>query len=477
MKTWRGDLSNEQLIFMSNLDATEGAFLTALLESYRLDRYQRVYSVGSFDFKKTIKTQQLRAAAFACALHFSLDRRPASIAVVGSGFSGITATAALVSMGHTVTLFEKRPQILPVQKNCFDRFLHPNLYDWPLDSLNDTLEVAGIKWVAGYANEVVSETEKSFNEKLTGKIRNYKPKIGTTITDVVEYYKNGKSKYTLNSDTALVFENFDAVLMTIGFGYENERPFGSRIKSYWSNSQSFYDRGSVGTPWKLLISGSGDGGLIEVLNACIREKIDTDVISELHPGRIIEFLESVLGRRGMEKFERCEKLIRDRYRAGSDANLNIMNIYDQQFSEMIEGSQFKLKIDKWVRNDTKVYFNSELDTVFNFNSAAINRFVTYLLIRTRKIQFNTSRLNEDMISDLSNGPRTGYQVKWRRNDVVFFDEVILRHGVDKSHFENSFPSLAEGVKRIKDGMVDLRMIDALPNKIRDIIECCNWNEI
>jgi FAD dependent oxidoreductase len=116
------------------------------LSNYRLPDHP-LYLVGIFARGVTVYSQQIRAfnliwalveqGILACKLKEDAPDpgNRASIAIIGGGFAGLTAAAALLKKGvHAdITIFEQRDTLLPLQHGSDTRWLHPRIYNWPAD--------------------------------------------------------------------------------------------------------------------------------------------------------------------------------------------------------------------------------------------------------------------------------------------------------------------------------------------------------
>ena len=106
-----------------------------------------LYLVGVFERGVTVYSQQVRAlnliwalverGVLACNLDENAARSDGrgSIAIIGGGFAGLTAAAALIKkdVDANITIFERRDTLLPLQHGSDTRWLHPRIYDWPAD--------------------------------------------------------------------------------------------------------------------------------------------------------------------------------------------------------------------------------------------------------------------------------------------------------------------------------------------------------
>ena len=111
-----------------------------ILGNYRLlDR--PLYLVGIFARGVTVYSQQIRAfnliwalvkqGIVACKLKEDAPDpvKRACIAIIGGGFAGLTAAAALIKKGvHAdITILEHRDTLLPLQHGSDTRWLHPRI--------------------------------------------------------------------------------------------------------------------------------------------------------------------------------------------------------------------------------------------------------------------------------------------------------------------------------------------------------------
>ena len=126
-----------------------------------------VFLLGTFARYVTIYAQQVRALNLVSALVRGGRLSPRSqVGVVGGGIAGVTAAAAaaLAEAGR-VSLFEREPSLMRLQRNCEKRFVHPHIYDRPAPGAMDNH--AGLplmNWEANTAAHVVDQLEKAWED-------------------------------------------------------------------------------------------------------------------------------------------------------------------------------------------------------------------------------------------------------------------------------------------------------------------------
>jgi hypothetical protein len=280
-----------------------------ILKSYRAGE-ENLYIVGSFDSGVTVVSQQVRALNLAWALvesgvvptlPFRTTTTPPQIAVVGGGFAGVTVAAGLMRKGCTagITLFERCDTLLPLQQGSDSRWLHPKIYDWPnFDSEASSAYLPVLNWTAARASDVVVEFLKEwasevrkFEEQIPNNLAVYcntrhlqvlsKNNSTLRIEWVGEPRKPSEAIHALNSGGKSFgqLKDFDIVILAVGFGLESIEPH-----SYWRNET--LSQPSLQAPQKnFIVSGQGDGAIIDLLRLRISQFRQDRILSELFAGK------------------------------------------------------------------------------------------------------------------------------------------------------------------------------------------------
>jgi FAD-NAD(P)-binding len=281
--------------------------IASLLAAYRVPG-KPLYIVGTFDTGVTVFSQQVRALNLVWALMES-DLIPTSssdgetsatkVAIVGGGFAGLSVAAGLIKKeaNARITIFEERDTLLPLQQGCDSRWLHPRIYDWPDEGSNAAVAMLPVlNWTAARASDVVVQilTEwKSVLSRQKHPTRLYCNARHLQIHEVsgdesklqIEWVGEHRDAQdaTTSKDaqpTAIgATENFDIVILAVGFGLER-----GDTKSYWRNEilgQPNLDQGRR----TYLISGQGDGAMIDLLRLRISQYRQDRILDELFHGR------------------------------------------------------------------------------------------------------------------------------------------------------------------------------------------------
>lgn len=422
------------------------SFLSSYLLSVKLEGYGNAFVIGTFDHKKTIATQQKRAAVLALASTLSSDNNDLRVAVVGAGFAGITCTSTLLKLGHRVTLFEQKDRLLPVQARCSSTYIHPNLYDWPGVDLSESFKISGLSWRAGYCNQVTSSALKSFNAICKQHSDSYREHYSVKILDIEDIEAD---QYELVSSTGRSYGPFDLVFFAVGFGSEKQSLLGNRIRGYWDTSGLDYIHGIEAQPDEVLVSGSGDGGLIAVLNCAFRD---------FEHASLYELASALLGDQETEVFQTAESRIKAAVNAGNP--ISISRCYDEVFGHRF--GDWKSILSPLISRETRVTFNSKARGIFSPGSAAVNRLLVYALLRTELIEFRPFELSEQMVEETTEDDKRLYIVDWPGLDKGRYQHLIVRHGVSRNFFEQKFVNLSQAVPTIRGSAERLRLEDAVP---------------
>ena len=239
------------------------------------------YIIGTRAHRISIHTQQLRVLK----LIADLDRtntafkRTEHIAVIGGGFAGITAAAALQSLGKTVQLFERKRRLLPLQYYSRTRYIHPTAINWPHVPLHPVSDLPFLNWHCGFADEVSRGVHNSFIQKfLIDKNDSIHLNLSCEVTSV-SYSDKGRDRPVHveferlnreNGNTTKGYGDFCAVFFACGFDVE---PIFSPYFSttYWEDSTIRPIKSSLHPP-SIGVVGDGDGALIELIRCFWRNR-------------------------------------------------------------------------------------------------------------------------------------------------------------------------------------------------------------
>jgi hypothetical protein len=276
--------------------------ISFFLETYRVANH-RLFVVGTFDMGVTVLSQQVRALNLAWALVESgvvscSDNGAAQkrkIAIIGGGFSGLTTAAALIkkNVDAEIVIFEERDTLVPLQQGSDSRWLHPHIYDWPGDGSEAGVAMLPVhNWVAARASDVVVQilTEWKRVAAPRTELRLYcnarhlqihathaSPHLQIEWVGEERNPSDGTSKAQMRAVGSS--ESFDVVVLAVGFGPERDG-----ATSYWRNEN--LGQSSLDQPRRsYLVSGQGDGAMIDLLRLRISQYRQDRILDELFFGK------------------------------------------------------------------------------------------------------------------------------------------------------------------------------------------------
>lgn len=372
--------------------------LNQVLKTFELR--EGVYAIGVQERGVTLYNQQVRAHNLVWAL-VELDRKGVRklgrVAVIGGGAAGLTVAAALLACTSDtpVTLYEKEWDLCPVQQGCDGRWLHPSLYAWPgWGSRAPSASLPILNWSEGRASDVARTLLDGFSRnyhafgrgRFQGLVgvhhlqvnaaRKEIRSIGTNVIMNGSYFSQGESEG--RTDT------FDTIILAAGFGWERTNRYNTN--SYWRNEQLGQPSLTVDRT-RYLVSGTGDGALIDVCRLTIERFRQDTILYELF-GNNIETTEHKL-RIGLSS------------RAGASLLPYLTEIEDTLLKIPKELLRTRLRKDTAVTlhiAGLDVKKPNDLEDIFGPGSSVLNRVLIYLLYRCGAISISRRPLDEAISS-------------------------------------------------------------------------------
>ncbi len=436
--------------------ATHGPTTTSLFDSERIVRAMRpdewfgLYVLGCYDHVKTVYVQQCRALTLIHALfetgELEAGRR---LGIVGGGAAGLTAAAAAAVKGANVVLFERTDTLMTLQRNNIKRYLHPHLYHWPA---SDSLEPDGglpiLNWHAGRSDEVAHTITSAF-EAIRNSSQRIELCLGKSIQDVDLVSPDQETRRVqIIGAEGEINEFVDVGIIAIGFGVEPKRPLGVDTPAYWENDG--LDQVLVGSPdhpQRILISGAGDGAMIDIMRATLRD---------FEQGKILEFLPQGLALETVEM--ELEAIETAASRAALRSSFRFFNLH-QKYGELQIDQTIIERIKSQIRNDTEVWFNFTSPGRYVLGSSLINRFIVSILCRLGAVRPKLARLTDGSISLQGDGK---YLVSWSNStEPQVFDKIVIRHGPSLDYLGSVFPKIGDACAPLRGKLRELDLTASL----------------
>ncbi|CAM3937934.1 hypothetical protein MUGA111182_18145 [Mucilaginibacter galii] len=381
-----------------------------------------IFLLGTNEERITFLAQQSRAINLIRALsEFKVLTQDKKIGIIGGGISGVTAAVACSYLGvKNINLFESDDDILMLQKTATHRFIHPYIYDWPSEIYEkDQAELPFLEWNADYTHSVLNQIRQQFYDS--------KLKIDLQVNVKIDDIKKSKQGYDLFANKKFK-GHYDFLIMAIGYGYETNIFKSGDFQSYWKPDvlmRPFKTHTSV------LVGGSGDGALIDLIRAKLKNTFDGEPINHktifdltrLHSLRNL----------GLKMLEVDKKFAASQYLG---ENVSLREMYDANFKNDQEIPIALSDLKPFLRDDTVVYHASGTNQ-FNLNSSLLNRLIVYLLILDKQIE--SDRYTGMMVKNKKGKVVELSNSQTKTTDRISVDVSIFRFGTDKNFLKRSFP--------------------------------------
>lgn len=376
-----------------------------------------IFILGSFERSVTLYSQQVRALNLAFSLSQE-QRLPdgAEVLVVGGGAAGLTFAAGAARLGARVTLLEQLGDVLSTFRGNHTRWLHPHIYEWPRPgSERKCAALPLMTWSADQAGEVARELRAQWNE--------LREELGIRVFCDVKHIKrvsgvsNDAHEFTWHA-SELMSGRFSLVIFAVGFGGERQVR-GAATPPYWKDDDLHQDMPPPKN--RFLVSGIGDGGIVDILRLRIREFQHDAVVRELLSDS--SDLEPV--KRALLDIE--ESLDR-RQRQPPPGEL------DQRYRELPVPDSLHQRIRERLRRDTHVLLNSSEYYPLNARASILNRFLLSRLLKVDQLEYRQGRIKN--VRPKADGT---YAVRFDSGspNPDSFHRVIIRHGA-ASTLEHDF---------------------------------------
>ncbi len=397
----------------------------------RLDSECSYYLLLCMGAAVSIRSQQMRAMSLVWALSEQLKEDKPKLPVIGGGAAGLTFAAAAAKLGARVHLFE-RHKLMHLQIGSWHRPLHPEIYAWPeATAYRPVSHLPALGWTTGTAHEVATEVVDKFRV-LAANQKN------------LEFHEEERAILTASGELLAKSlgrpTRFQIIVLAVGYGVE-ETPTNLPLNSYWradALDQSFLgdDPSSLDNKKPtVVICGSGDGGLIEILRSCV---LETDQGPFLDKMLALTLRDKKL-RRAIGDIEKRTKNITQGY----------LKLKDYESLRAIDGFLYEKR-----RKDIKVRWLYTSATPFEGYSLPINRFlVSRLMMNESKFHLKTCPNATNVQLSRIEGGR--YRVRYDQQNskkTILCQQAVFRWGPkrheDMKREQQKYPDLLRSVSRV-----------------------------
>jgi hypothetical protein len=288
---------------------------------------------------------------------------------------------ALVS-DVTVDLYERADVVLPLQRATQRRRLDPHIYAWPdLGSDDPTADLPILDWTAGPAQAVGQDVRQEFEAVVAVVAPRLRVNLRHGITASralgaalqLDFRRDPRPGEVAGADGQVAGQaTFDLLLLAFGFGLEpTQQVPGVPTASYWSDASvpvaEFEGRASP----RFLISGNGDGGLIDLVATASAHFDHAGMIGEIVRQPNIQTI-----------FERLDAIdARARAAFALDAGFDFLAAYEAEILADLEAMGLIDLVAGRLRPGVRLTMQTLKPEAFSIETATLNRLAAYLVIR------------------------------------------------------------------------------------------------
>ena len=277
----------------------------------------------------------------------------------------MTAAAAITLAApemQAVHLYERKSELLHLQKKSRDRYLHPHLYDWPrAGSFQPNAGLPLLNWHASLAGDVANLIIQQF-EAIAKRSSTIVVKCDHDVKKITPFPGGGCRVHVEGAPKD--GDLYDAVILSIGFGYESF--ITGENHSYWTASILSGPIRTAENEQKLLVSGNGDGGLVDFMMAAY---------NGLDHQQICDF---IIGYEGLDAAKALLMEIEDQAWA-VNARVDLFDEYRRQILPALPPHMLVDAFEK-LRPDVNIWFHTRKEQMFRRDTAIFNRFAAFIAI-------------------------------------------------------------------------------------------------
>ncbi len=338
------------------------------------------------------------------------------IGVIGAGFGGVTTSIALWALGADVQLFEESRVMFAPQAYSSNRVLHPYIYDWPAEGcMISRTNLPFMNWETSTAKEVAQRLRREFNyyvKQSKGSLK-FVPDCGR-----LSVQNQGNKIHIIREGGPLIR---DLVVLAVGFG--TPRNLSPRILSdYWQE-----DNLETKAAGKVLISGTGDGGLVDLIRLAITtfdQKHFVEEIFSLNEGACSD---EHIGRL-LVRLRRLRTFL-----SGSVQDLDSASSHLSEEFRKLEDMEGYKRVRKAISHRLRRSPNFELKlngrhtSYLSRTASMLHLFLAYILNDLRAFKYQAGHLTTQDLGDRVEA--TFHDAGTNETYVECFDHVLLRHGL------------------------------------------------
>lgn len=389
-----------------------------------------IFILGSNEERITFIAQQSRAINLIRALYeFKIINKHSTVTIIGGGVSGVTAAIAAHVVGvKSIYLIEKEQDLLTLQVKATHRYIHPYIYDWPSTIYQkEKADIPFLGWKAGYAHDVLLQIKNAYYEfKHEHKVKNITEIFDCQVNSIQE--ADNDFFIPIKNHTSGVFSNI--VILAVGQGPEKKKAYNAQC-SYWEPDSLELP---FSEPKRILIGGSGDGALIDLIRAKLKNNNNTENRGgAIQHKELFELTQNSSFRTLGQEMLRIDKdYISDQY-LNKENIPDLFTLYTQKLSSSRNVDSAIGHMRKHYRESVAILHCNQGDRL-KINTSLFNRLLAFLLHYDRRHSLvDFEKLEVIKCDDIGKKVRVSFDSN--NNYTKIFDLVFLRFGTDENYLD------------------------------------------
>ncbi|MBX3563603.1 MAG: NAD(P)/FAD-dependent oxidoreductase [Sphingomonas sp.] len=379
-----------------------------------------VYFVGPYGARVSFASQQRRVLNLIWALREGGDKlwpnmRQPRAAVIGAGIAGVTCAAALRMQKCSVWLYESTGSELGLQRQAKHRFVHPSINFWPEQPLSWTTRFPFMDWYAASCEDIIKMISRQWQKPFRGKIAQLKTNYEFKGFEAVPPGGPNGGRVKL-SFVGRDDEFADIVFITTGYGREKDLD-DPKFKSYWESDH--VDRLTEDKDKHYAVSGTGDGGVIDVLRltypSFMSDELALRFLLKIDPDAGDRSKKSLPREIVSEIEQKAEALLEPNARSRH---------YHEKYTEFAlnQDDEAKQLLPPLPPQKNPIMLIGRYEHPYDISSAPIHKILLALSIALKRIEYHQGEVTRD-----AGG------VYWRTKEGeapvrIEADYVVVRHG-------------------------------------------------
>lgn len=431
-----------------------------------------VFQLGCVSTPLNFASQQRRAFKLTWALDHAGLLKGKQIAVVGAGLAGITAgLVGLLRGAARVSLYDRTHELMPYQDGAVHRYVHPMIFRWPEENAEQeatdfpilnwkentadairrvVLEQAETLLEACYGARGADRNAKLFQHRVGCDVRHVVPSSDGRVQLLAEGQQSTEVKarrqYLPVGPIRNYQASYDVVIAAVGYGLEAEFP-GLSFRSYWHLDTLSQPTIRGHWPKRWLVSGTGDGGLIDAVRLRLFDLDQRRLTTVLTGGRPeipgVDFPTN--WPEIIRELRRSLLEMANRFRSGEPdprSKDEISRAIQQEFVAIDTAlpdafATLKTFLESRERTDTLVYLHGQQEMPYELGASLFQRFLIYLLRRHCGLRYRRGKLRQLPGSGYGGSYRFAFDrelVEGVRmpTEHLEVDEVVIRHGAESA---------------------------------------------